>query len=80
MRAFEGDKEVGKIDTAQGQPDRRHDDIFHKRIDDPRERRADDHADRQVDDVAAQNELLKAAKLLAGTVPDGRREGRVGIV
>ena len=55
--AAQVDVEVGKIDLAEHQADRRHDDVFDERVYDFTKCSADDYADSKVDYVAARDEF-----------------------
>ena len=55
-RCLEDDLELGEVDAAEEQPDRRHDDVVDERVDDRAERGADDHADRQRERVGLEQE------------------------
>ncbi len=55
-------EQAGKIDFAQKQPNRRHDDIFNKRRHNFAECRADDNADREVDHIPLNRKFFKLLK------------------
>jgi hypothetical protein len=54
-------KQIGKIDSAQKQPDGRHQNVLYERRDNFSERCADNHADSQVDDIATHDEFFEFA-------------------
>ena len=58
-RGLQHHLEVGEIDPAEGEPDRRHDDVLDERRDHGAERRADDHADREGQGVGLEQEPLE---------------------
>jgi len=56
------DTQIRKIDTADQQTDKRHDDIVYEARNDFSERTADDDTDRHIDDIAAGNEFFKSRR------------------
>ncbi len=56
---LDDEKEVGEIDSAHEQPERRHEHIVDKALDDCAKSASDDDSDRHVNDVAAHGELFE---------------------
>lgn len=59
VAAGQGDEEIGEVDAAQQDADRRHDDVVHQGLHDSAEGRADDDTHGHVDDIAAHRELFE---------------------
>ena len=62
LRRLEHDLELGKVDAAEEQPNRRHDDVLDERGDHRPERGADDHADRQGQGVGLDEERAEVGQ------------------
>jgi hypothetical protein len=59
IRPGEAEVQLGEIDSAGQQPDRRHEDVVHERLHNRPESGSDHYADGKVDDVATIDEVSK---------------------